>query len=111
MGFPIKVLGRRRIPGEMNKTELAYSEFLEGLRMAGKVSWWSFEAVTFKLAADTRYTPDFLVMLPGGEMECHEVKGFWRDDARVKIKVAAAMFPFQFLAVSKSKAGWETERF
>lgn len=101
----------RRIPGEMNKTERAYSEILEGLRLAGKVAWWAFEAVTFKLAADTRYTPDFLVMLPDGEMECHEVKGFWRDDARVKIKVAAAMFPFQFLAVSKTKGGWEMERF
>lgn len=95
----------------MNRTELAYSEILEGLRLAGKVEWWAFEGVTLKLADDTRYTPDFFVMLKGGDLECHEVKGFWRDDARVKIKVAAALFPFQFLAVSKSKSGWEMERF
>ena len=34
----------------------------------------------------TYYNPDYLVIYPG-HFEIHEVKGFWRDDARVKIKV------------------------
>ena len=46
-----------------------------------------------------------------GELECHEVKGWWRDDARVKIKVAAELFPWiQFVAVTKQPQGWVEER-
>jgi len=45
----------------------------------------------------------------------HEVKGFWQDDARVKIKVAADMYPFRFIAVKprakKDGGGWQTEAF
>ena len=48
-------------------------------------------------------------------LEFHEVKGFWRDDARVKIKVAAEHFPFKFVAVRKKKlsegGGWDVEEF
>ena len=48
-------------------------------------------------------------------MECHEVKGFWSDDARVKIKVAADMYPFRFMALKvlskKNGGGWEVETF
>lgn len=48
-------------------------------------------------------------------MELHEVKGFWQDDARAKIKIAAAMFPFRFFAVKvKTKregGGWDVEEF
>ena len=56
----------------------------------------------------TRYTPDFLVELPGGLLELHEVKGFWRDDARVKFKVAAELFPmFRFVAVKRKHRQWE----
>ena len=50
-------------------------------------------------------------MLASGELEMHEVKGFWREDARLKIKVAAEQFPFRFVAVTKSKDGWATEEF
>lgn len=38
-------------------------------------------------------------------MECHEVKGFWTDDAKVKIKVAAEQYPFRFIAFKKCKLG------
>ena len=31
----------------------------------------------------------------------HEVKGYWQDDAKVKIKVAAEMYPLRFVAVRK----------
>ena len=41
------------------------------------------------------------------------MKGHWEDDARVKIKVAAAMFPFTFIAVfaapKKDGGGWRFE--
>jgi hypothetical protein len=48
-------------------------------------------------------------------IELHEVKGFWTDDARVKIKVAASIYPFKFMAVKprpqKVGGGWEVEEF
>ena len=104
--------GRIREPGKMNKTEARYAEHLERLKLAGEILWYQYEAVTLKLADDTRYTPDFMVLLANGEIEAHEVKGFWRDDARVKIKVAARLFPFRFVAVSMPKGGiWVTESF
>lgn len=50
------------------------------------------------------------------EMELHEVKGYWEDDARVKIKVAAeAFWMFRFIAIKarpkKEGGGWEIEEF
>ena len=111
--FPTKRTARgvRRQPGEMNRTEKAYAAHLELLRRAGDVLWFEFDAVKLRLADKTFYTPDFLVMRADDTLEVHEVKGFWEDDARVKIKVAASLFPFKFLAIKKDKAGWAVEAF
>lgn len=105
-----------RLPdGVMNKLEESYSHYLEELKQKGDVLWWKFEGMTFKLAKRTTYTPDFNVMLANGQLQMHEVKGFWQGDARVKIKVAADMFPLQFIAI-KAEAkcrggGWLREDF
>lgn len=106
-------LGRLKV-GQMNRTEAAYAEHLE--RIKGTViAWYRFEGVKLRLADNTFYTPDFAVMLMDGTMECHEIKGFWRDDAKVKIKVAAEMYPFRFLALKakpkKDGGGWSVEEF
>jgi hypothetical protein len=107
-------LGRLR-PGEMNKTEAAYAATLQDRQTAGLVRWYRFEGVKLRLAQNCFYTPDFAVMNAHDELEMHEVKGFWSDDARAKIKVAAAFYPFRFIAVrAKSKkdgGGWDTEEF
>ena len=107
-------LGRLKT-GERNKTEQAYENFLTLLQRAGNVLWFKFEGVKLRLADNTFYTPDFAVMLANGQMEMHEVKGFWQDDARVKIKVAAEMYPFRFIAVKprakKAGGGWDREVF
>lgn len=101
----------RREPGSMNKTELAYLDVLRLKQASGEIVDARFEAVKLRLAHNTFYTPDFLVVTTDA-LEFHEVKGFWEDDARVKIKVAAQMFPeFLFVAVKKVKGGWEYERF
>ena len=73
--------------GVMNKTEQRYAFHLAGLRQAGQIARYDFEPVKLRLADRTFYTPDFRVIIPDGTIEFHEVKGFWRDDARVKIKV------------------------
>lgn len=107
-------LGRLK-PGVMNKTERAYADTLEWRRRAGEVVWFKFEAIKLRLADNTFYTPDFLVMLADGTLEAHEVKGHWRDDARAKIKIAAELYPFRFIAVTprakRDAGGWNVETF
>ena len=99
--------GQTKRPGVMNKLEEAYSWALEADRRAGLLTWYAYEAITLRIAHDCRYTPDFAILLADGTLEFHECKGFFRDDAKVKIKVAASMFPFKFLLVRKSGQGWE----
>jgi hypothetical protein len=105
----------RRTPGTMNKLENQYGDELALLGRAGKIVSWSFEAVTLKLAPDTRYTPDFMVVNADSEIEFHEVKGFMEDDAWVKLKVAAERFPeFHFVLIrrksKKDGGGWDIRR-
>lgn len=110
----MQALGRLK-PGEMNKTEARYAEYLEECKARGEVKWFKFEGLKFRLADNTFYTPDFPVMLANDELECREVKGYWTDDARVKIKVAADMYPMRFVAVTslskKLGGGWKIEDF
>lgn len=112
MKWKNQALGRLK-PGKQNKTEAEYAQVLELRRQAGQIEWYKFEGITFKIADDTRYTPDFAVMNADGTMEMHEVKGFFTDDAKVKVKVAADMFPFQFILIRKLAkkygGGWEHE--
>lgn len=107
-------LGRLKT-GAMNKSEAAYDGHLAKLQLAGEILWRKFEGLKLRLADNTFYTPDFAVMAKDGVMECHEVKGFWTDDARVKIKLAADQYPFRFKAFkAKSKkdgGGWAVEDF
>lgn len=99
----------------MNKSEQAYAAHLTAKQAAGLIQWFEFEAVKLRLADNTFYTPDFAVVAADGVMEMHETKGFWEDDARVKIKVAASLFPFRFKAFKarskKNGGGWEVENF
>ena len=110
----LQALGRLKV-GVMNKTEAAYAATLDARRHAGEVAWFKFEGLKLRLADNTFYTPDFAVMLASGALEMHEVKGFWQDDARAKIKIAADLYPLQFIAVrakpKKDGGGWQFENF
>lgn len=114
MSKAMYALGRLKV-GAMNKTEAAYDKHLALMQHAGEIQWRKFEGLKLRLADNTFFTPDFAVMAADGVMECHEVKGFWQDDARAKIKIAADMYPFRFLAVrvkpKKEGGGWEVETF
>jgi hypothetical protein len=115
-------LGRMKA-GKMNRTEAAYSQHLELRKYAGEVLWFGFEKMTFKLADDTRYTPDFPLLLASGQLECHEVKGtttkklkdgkvkapYFRDDAKTKIKIAAEQVPMVFKVVYLVAGVWVEE--
>ena len=95
----------------MNKLERRYADHLTLNQQAGHIIYWTFDSLKLRLAEKTFYTPDFLIMRPDDTLEIHEVKGHWEDDARVKIKVAATLFPFKFYAVTLEKGAWVFEEF
>lgn len=109
----IKARGRtvRRVPGQPNKLEQQYGDHLKWRKHTGEILQYEFDAVRLRLAESTFYTPDYFVMLADGTIELHEVKGFWEDDARVKIKLAARLYPFVFVAAQRKRGQWEFERF
>ena len=107
----VQALGRLK-KGERNQTEQRYEdEVLRPAMLRGEIAWYAFEPWKLRLAENTTYTPDFGVMLANGQIECHEVKGFWKDDARAKTKIAAELHPFKFIAVTYEKKQWKTEEF
>lgn len=97
-----------RLPaGKMNGTEKKYAALLETRKMAGEVIWYAFEPINIRLAKKCYYRCDFLVMVSGGKMECHEVKGSHvTDDGLAKIKMAAEILPFRFLMMQLVKGQW-----
>jgi hypothetical protein len=106
----MQALGRLK-PGEMNKSEANYAKFLELRKQAGEILWYKFEGMKFRLADNTFYTPDFAVLRADGVLEMHEYKGFWLDDARIKIKVAAELYPVVFIGVQKAANSFKYENF
>ncbi len=114
MNKKLLALGRLK-QGVMNKTEAAYAKRLELLKHTGHIVWYKFEGMKFRLADATFYLPDFIVMNADGSLEAHEVKGYWLEDARAKIKIAADMYPLKFIAVKvktkKEGGGWSVEEF
>ena len=97
---------------KMNSLEAAYERVLRRRKLVGEVIWYDFEGITLKLADDTRFTPDFPVLLASGFLEMHETKGRMREDAWLKLKMAAKGFPFRFFVIKlqskKLGGGWVT---
>jgi len=111
----MQALGRLKT-GEQNKTEARYDAYLAELKAAGKILWYQFEGIKLRLADNTFLTVDFAVLPADNVLEMIDVKGakaLFLDDARVKMKVAAAMYPFVFkVAYPRSKkdgGGWDEE--
>ena len=90
----------------MNKLEAEYERLFLGQKPHG------YEEITLKLGDDCRLTVDFWVLGDDDVLEFHEVKGFWRDDAKVKLRVAAKLFPhFRFKAFRYVDKTWQVEHF
>lgn len=94
--------------------EQHYAEHLLNLKRSGKLDYFRYEPVTFLIGDQCTYTPDFMVVHSDRSrpIEFHEVKGFQREDAIVKFKVAAANNPhFTFVMIGKNKDGsWKEMR-
>ncbi len=104
----------------MNKAETRYAQQLEALKDTGFILRYRFEAVKLRLADRTYLTMDFMVQMPDGGIEFHDVKAFWKkagkvgieEDAAIKMKVAAEQYPeWVFKAVWERGGKWEERVF
>src|SRR5688572_6464228 len=89
---PGKLRGKARRESRnlgMNKLEERYACVLQSELLAGRIKAWAYEAEKLRLADGAWYTPDFRVVMPTDEVCFHEAKGFFREAARVRLKVAA----------------------
>lgn len=105
--------------GEMNKLEAEYARVLDDQKAKGEIKDWKYEALRLRIAFGNKpawFKVDFWVILPDGSNEFHETKGWWREAARLRIKVAAGVYEWaKFVGVRKKKlkdgGGWEMEAF
>jgi hypothetical protein len=103
--------------GRMNKTERRFADdYLQRLKDDGTIGDFAFEPVRL-LIADTSpgvtrayYTPDFASWGGKDVLTFWEIKGHWREAARLRIKVAAERHPWaQFIAVKREGGQWQFE--
>ena len=85
----------------MNKIEEQYAWDLEIQKREGKILDWHFEQVKLQLTKKqpgqvaVTFLPDFFIVLADGTIRIDELKGgFVREDADLKFKLAAELFPF-----------------
>ena len=108
--------------GYDSKTEAAYAEMLEAMRLRGEIVAWMHQPMTFVLdlpgenRKGCRYTPDFLVVTKCWEkglplIEFVETKGgFIREDAMLKFRWARKTYPwFKWTMMQRAGKGraWE----
>lgn len=90
------VIGGQRIFCR-SRWESNYAKYLEFLKSCGEVASWEHEPDTFwfeKIKRGCRsYLPDFKVVLPSGEIEYHECKGWMDSKSKTKIKRMAKYHP------------------
>ena len=99
--------------GEMNGLEKRYAQHLELRKQVGEIEDWRFEPIKLLLAPKTTFTGDFVVKV-AGSLELHETKGWWEEDARLKIKWAAKDFGWMFsrvVGVKWAGSDWKFEEF
>ena len=95
----------------MTKVEAEYGMILESMKRRHEIVDWQFEGITFRLADDCRYTPDFFVIVTLHPLLLRfvETKGkhIW-DDSKVKFRVAKEKYPWaEWCMWQKKSSGWE----
>lgn len=112
VGEPKRKAAHRRF--EMNWTESRYAEVLEGRRLCGELRSWEFERYTFRLGPEMTFTPDFAIEELDGWLTLVDTKNskhIW-EDATVKAKAAATLYPFHRWQQAVLKSGeWHVRTF
>lgn len=91
-----------------SKLEERYHAHLLAEVKQGRIDRVDYEPVRLRLAEGCWYTPDFRV-IRDGKTEFHETKGYMREAARVRLRVAAELHPYPFYLVRADGAGWRIE--
>ena len=107
-----------RLPKDrMNGTEKAYGEFLDERKRTGAVRFWKFHPMRVRLADNTFYEVDFIVVPDDFVLEIHETKGgFTTDKGQLKLKLCGEALPcFRMFKVirqpKKAGGGWLLEEY
>lgn len=111
----------------MNSTESQFHLWLKTRQEKGEISDVKFEGITLKLGDDCRYTPDFSYVAEDGVLELVEVKAgqvkakivggklrttaktLMTEAGRLRLHVAAEMFPFRFRLATLAGGRWIVE--
>ena len=97
-----------KVARKMNATEHGFSIGLEVSRRAGLIEDWKFEGVKLRISAKCFYTPDFFVERRNQKPLFLEIKGFLREDARVKFLAAKELHKWaDFEMHQRSHTGWK----
>lgn len=90
-----------------SKWEAERAVILEARKRAGLIRDWQHEAIRLRVADGAWYKPDFLVTHNDGRVQVEEVKGHWREAARVRWKVIRERFPMLSpVALTKRNGLW-----
>lgn len=79
-----------------SRWEYLYAEYLEFLKMNGQIRNWRFEPKFFEFPVahgTTRYLPDFEITELDGETWYAEVKGYFDQKSKTKLKRMARYYP------------------
>lgn len=103
--------------GKLNKTEQAWADQLEQQRLRGEIVWYKAHPFNVRLADDTFYRIDFLVLRGDMRLEIHETKGeYVTEKGQMKIKLCAEVLPVipvvkMTKLAKKNGGGWKREEF
>jgi hypothetical protein len=75
-----------------SKWEAERAALLAARKQAGSIADWRYEGIRLKLADGAWYKPDFMVKHNDGSVELEEVKGHWREAARLRWKIAVEQY-------------------
>jgi hypothetical protein len=107
----------RKPQDELNDTEQEYATMLDQQKAAGGVLWWKAHAFNVRLANNTFYRIDFLVLKSDMRLEIHETKGdYITDKGMMKIKLCAEALPAIPVILCQKRAkknggGWTFKEF
>lgn len=96
--------------GGMNQVEFKFALWLDVRKKGGEIKAWAYADMQFELGEfRCWYRPDFRIINNDNTMTFIETKGgFIREDAKIKFKCAAKIYPefnwvmYQF----KAREGW-----
>jgi hypothetical protein len=94
--------------------EKKFSDLLTVRVRSGDIEAFFYEPFRFRLAKNTYYTVDFVILHTDRTIECVEVKGHHKNirESRAKWKIAAAKYPFFRWTFTTWKQGrWVEEHY